>query len=191
MDAMQGDGVQSKAEQQQPIKYDEDVFEVHGDLGTRPVAQLDAAMMQSSERTAPCQPPAGEAAAVMNHPGLAFPGSATDVGPREGVTVRRMEVPGGRIVTQNKWVDKLLGEVDVIPYIRFCLFLNDILLLLQSVATATQGGTAGSGCSAKKNSLTIGSALEAAASRRGEETLPPFRRPSRATGSNNVIPDGS
>ncbi|KAK4784469.1 hypothetical protein SAY86_018837 [Trapa natans] len=147
MDAMQGDGVQSKAEQQQPIKYDEDVFEVHGDLGTRPVAQLDAAMMQSSERTAPCQPPAGEAAAVMNHPGLAFPGSATDVGPREGVTVRRREVPGGR--------------------------------------------TAGSGCSVEKNSLTIGSALEAAASRRGEETLPPFRRPSRATGSNNVIPDGS
>lgn len=55
---------QPRRPQEEPIKYG-DLFDVQGDLAGKPVAPMDAAMMQSAENAMLGKTPKGGAAAVM------------------------------------------------------------------------------------------------------------------------------
>lgn len=103
----QGQGDVGLSEEQQPIKYG-DVFNVSGDLASRPVAPLDVAMMQSSENTILGHAPAGEAPAAVSSAAAwnerarpVGPGAATDIAAREGAIVTGTDVPGGLLVTEQ------------------------------------------------------------------------------------------
>lgn len=103
----QKQGDEGWTQEGQPIKYG-DVFDVSGDLASRPVAPLDAEMIQSSEQTVLGQTPAGGAAAIMSsaaawneRAGLVGHRTAKDIAAGEGVTVTETDVPGGRVVTEQ------------------------------------------------------------------------------------------
>lgn len=92
---------------QDPIKYG-DVFNVSGDLGQKPVAPEDAAMMQSAEtRVLGQTQPGGVAAAMQSaatrneQAGLIGHRDFTEVTGDRGVTVTETQVPGRRIVTES------------------------------------------------------------------------------------------
>ncbi|OWM69825.1 late embryogenesis abundant protein D-34-like [Punica granatum] len=161
------------------IKYG-DVFDVSGDLASRPVAARDAAMMQSAENTILGQTPAGGIAAVMSSvagwnekAGLVGHGAASDIVGREGVTVTETKVPSGRIVTEQ------VGGQVVGQYVQ---------------AQPEQGGDRGG--SVEQSAITIGQALEAAGQTAGDKPVERsdaaaiLAAEQMATGRNNTIPGG-
>lgn len=92
-------------QQQEPIKYG-DVFNVTGELASKPVAPQDAAVMESAERTVFGQPGATaavmHAAAVLNErAGFVRPDDSTDLSRDQGVTVTHTDVAGSRIYTES------------------------------------------------------------------------------------------
>lgn len=91
---------------QDPIKYG-DVFDVHGELASKPVAPEDAAMMQTAETIVFGQTQKGGPAAVMQsaatrneRAGIVCHFDITDVARERGVAVVETDVPGSRIITE-------------------------------------------------------------------------------------------
>ena len=89
--------------EQEPIKYG-DVFNVSGELASKPVAPRDAAAMQAAESTLFGQAQKGGPAAVMESAaalnerfGLVGHNDAADV---QGVTVTERIVEGNRVITE-------------------------------------------------------------------------------------------
>jgi hypothetical protein len=94
-------------EEQEPLKYG-DLFNVSGNLASKPVAPQDAAMMQTAETMVLGKTQKGGPAAVMQsaatrneRAGLVRHDEATDVAGIEGVTVTEIDVPGQRIITES------------------------------------------------------------------------------------------
>lgn len=93
-------------ENPEPVKYG-DVFPVAGELGDKPVAPQDAAMMQTAETRILGQTQKGgpaatmQAAAAFNEKaGLVSHTDVTNVAGQRGVTVTETDVPGSRIITE-------------------------------------------------------------------------------------------
>lgn len=91
----------------EPVKYG-DVFDVGGDLATKPITPQDAATMQTAETTAFGAPPTGGPADVMlsaatlnAQAGLVGGDDVTDAARAQGVTITGTNVPGGRIITES------------------------------------------------------------------------------------------
>ncbi|CAM8915072.1 unnamed protein product [Rhodiola kirilowii] len=96
-----------QAEQGKPIKYG-DVFPVLGELADQAIAPQDAAMMQTAESMILGQTQKGGTAAVMQaaatyneRAGLVGHEDVTAAAGDQGVTVSDIDVPGGRIVTEQ------------------------------------------------------------------------------------------
>lgn len=94
-------------EEQEPVKYG-DLFNVSGNLASKPVAPQDAAMMQTAETMVLGKTQKGGVAAVMQsaatqneRAGLVRHNEATDVAGIEGVIVTETDVPGQRIITES------------------------------------------------------------------------------------------
>ncbi|KAL0457195.1 UNVERIFIED_CONTAM: Late embryogenesis abundant protein D-34 [Sesamum latifolium] len=93
--------------QQEPIKYG-DVFQVSGDLASKPIAPQDAVMMQAAETSVFGQTVMGGPAAVMQaaaaqneRAGVVGSREVTDVAGQQGVTVSETDLPGTRIITES------------------------------------------------------------------------------------------
>lgn len=91
----------------EPIKYG-DVFNVSGELASKPVAPEDAAMMQTAEAMVLGQTQKGGAASIMQsaatrneRAGLVGHRDVTDVTGEQGVNVTETDVPGSRIITES------------------------------------------------------------------------------------------
>lgn len=92
---------------QDPIKYG-DVFNVSGELASKPIAPRDAATMQAAENMVLGQTPRGGPAAVMQSAanvneriGLVGHSDVSDVARDEGVTVTETVVDGQRFVVES------------------------------------------------------------------------------------------
>ncbi|XP_050238906.1 late embryogenesis abundant protein D-34-like [Mercurialis annua] len=92
---------------QDPIRYS-DVFNVRSDLGSKPIAPLDAASMQSAETQVLGETQSGGPAAVMQsaatvnvRTGAVSPDDMTDTVRDYGVTVTEANVGGTRFVTER------------------------------------------------------------------------------------------
>lgn len=90
-----------------PIKYG-DVFNVSGELASKPIAPQDAALMQSPETAAFGQPLAGGPAEIMRsaarineRAGLVGLDDVNHIARDKGVTITGTEVPGGRLITET------------------------------------------------------------------------------------------
>ncbi|KAK4382439.1 Late embryogenesis abundant protein D-34 [Sesamum angolense] len=93
--------------QQEPIKYG-DVFQVSGDLASKPIAPQDAVMMQAAETSVFGQTVTGGPAAVMQaaaaqneRAGLVGSREVTDIAGQQGVTVAETDLPGTRIISES------------------------------------------------------------------------------------------
>lgn len=89
-----------------PIKYG-DVFQVSGDLASKPIAPKDAATMQSAEEVALGNTQKGGPAAVMTsaatkneRDGLVVSDQVTDVVAKDGVNISQAKVAGRNVVTE-------------------------------------------------------------------------------------------
>lgn len=94
-------------ETQEPVRYG-DVFNVSGDLSTKPIAPEDANMMQSAETRVLGRTQKGGPAAVMQSAathneriGLVGHGEVTDIAGDQGVSVAETDIPGARIITER------------------------------------------------------------------------------------------
>lgn len=104
---------------QEPIKYG-DVFNVSGELASKPIAPRDASMMQTAESTILGQTQKGGPAAAMQaaaaqneRSGVVGHVDVSDVAGGQGVAVTETDVPGYRIVTES-----VGGQViNMFPYI--------------------------------------------------------------------------
>ena len=105
---------------EEPIKYG-DVFNVSGELSSKPIAPQDAAMMQTAESMALGQTQKGGPAAVMQaaatrneRAGLVGHREFSDVAGDQGVNVTEIDAPGRRIITES-----VAGQVNVLDkYIK-------------------------------------------------------------------------
>jgi hypothetical protein len=102
-------------EREEPIKYG-DVFNVSGELSSKPIAPQDAAMMQTAENMVLGQTQKGGPAAVMQaaatrneKAGLVGHREFSDVAGDEGVSVTEIDAPGRRIITES-----VAGQVNVL-----------------------------------------------------------------------------
>ncbi|KAL0388593.1 UNVERIFIED_CONTAM: Late embryogenesis abundant protein D-34 [Sesamum radiatum] len=93
--------------QQEPIKYG-DVFQVSGDLASKPIAPQDAVMMQAAETSVFGQTVTAGPAAVMQaaaaqneRAGLVGSREVTDIAGQQGVTVAETDLPGTRIISES------------------------------------------------------------------------------------------
>ena len=92
---------------QEPVTYG-DVFNVSGDLSTKPIAPEDANMMQSAETRVFGRTQKGGPAAVMQsaathneRAGLVGHVDVTDAAGDQGVSVAEADIPGARIITER------------------------------------------------------------------------------------------
>lgn len=90
-----------------PVKYG-DVFDVSGELASKPIAPRDAASLQAAENIILGQTPRGGPAAVMQsaanlneRAGLVGHSDVTDVALNEGVNVTETVVDGQRFVVES------------------------------------------------------------------------------------------
>ncbi|XP_038899811.1 late embryogenesis abundant protein D-34-like [Benincasa hispida] len=163
---------------QDPIKYG-DIFDVSGDLASKPIAPRDAATMQAAENMVLGQTPRGGPAAVMQsaanineRAGLVGHSDVTDVARDEGVTVIETVVDGQRFV-----VESVGGQV-VGQFVQ------------PDVPMRSRGATL------DNDSITIGEALEASAVSVGDKPVDQSDAAAiqaaevRATGKNEIIPGG-
>lgn len=97
-----------QAAEQEPVKYG-DVFQVSGELASKPIAPEDAAMMQAAETTVLGQVQKGGPAAVMQAAafrnemaGIVRHRDVTDMAGEARVTVTETDhPPGTRIITES------------------------------------------------------------------------------------------
>ncbi|OWM74271.1 late embryogenesis abundant protein D-34-like [Punica granatum] len=163
----------------EPIKYG-DVFNVSGDLASKPIAPEDAAMMQTAEAMVFGQTQKDGPAAVIQsaapcneRAGLVGHRDITDVTGDQGVTIIETDVPGSRIITES-----IAGQV-VGQYVQF-----------------TPVQRPGPAAAADQSTITIGEALEAAAQTMGGKPVDQSDAAAiqaaevRATGSNVITPGG-
>ncbi|KAF4392370.1 hypothetical protein G4B88_005329 [Cannabis sativa] len=136
----------AEIEQLDPIKYG-DVFNVQGELASRPIAPRDAAAMQAAENMVIGKTLKGGSAAVMESAaalnerlGLSGHNNASNLGREEGVTVSQKTRHGSRVVTEA------IGGQAVV-------------------------GSGTPGAVLDKDSVNIGEALEAAALSMGDKTV--------------------
>ncbi|XP_008451333.1 late embryogenesis abundant protein D-34 [Cucumis melo] len=163
---------------QDPIKYG-DVFDVSGELASKPIAPRDAATLQAAENMVLGQTPRGGPAAVMQsaanlneRAGLVGHSDVTDVAVNEGVNVTETVVDGQRFV-----VESVGGQV-VGQFVQ------------PNVPMRSPGATL------DKDSISIGEALEASAVSAGDKPIDQSDAAAiqaaelRATGENKIIPGG-
>ncbi|KAA0064059.1 late embryogenesis abundant protein D-34 [Cucumis melo var. makuwa] len=156
---------------QDPIKYG-DVFDVSGELASKPIAPRDAATLQAAENMVLGQTPRGGPAAVMQsaanlneRAGLVGHSEVTDVAVNEGVNVTETVVDGQRFVVVGQFVQP-------------------------NVPMRSPGATL------DKDSISIGEALEASAVSAGDKPIDQSDAAAiqaaelRATGENKIIPGG-
>ncbi|CAI0466140.1 unnamed protein product [Linum tenue] len=171
-------GAAAGQEELDPIRYG-DVFDVSGDLASKPIAPEDANMMQSAETMVFGQTQKGGPAAAMQsaatfneRAGLVAHRQATDAVSSEGVMVSETDIPGARIITES-----VGGQV-----------------LGQFVQPAPVHG--GGGVVAAQNAITIGEALEATGRTSGDRPVDQSdaaaiqAAETRATGSSVTVPGG-
>lgn len=103
----QGQPQRPAGDHQDPIKYG-DVFDVSGDLASKPIAPRDAATMQAAENIVLGQTQRGGPAAVMQsaatlneRAGLVGHSQVTNVARDEGVAVSETVVDGQRFVVES------------------------------------------------------------------------------------------
>ncbi|XP_022991963.1 late embryogenesis abundant protein D-34-like [Cucurbita maxima] len=163
-------------EYQDPIKYG-DVFDVSGDLASKPIAPRDAATMQAAENMLLGQTLRGGPAAVMQsaanineRTGLVGHSDVTDVARDQGVTVTETVVDDQRVIVES------IGSQMVGQYVQ------------PNVPMRTPGATL------DKDSITIGEALEASAMSAGDKPIDQSDAAAiqaaevRATGKNEITP---
>ncbi|XP_031278096.1 late embryogenesis abundant protein D-34-like [Pistacia vera] len=161
-----------------PIKYG-DIFNVSGELTSKPVAPQDAELMQSAETTAFGQPQAGGPAEVMQsaarineRAGVVGRDDVNDIARDKGVTITGTEVPGGGVITETV-AGQVVGQYVQVP-----------------VGQQTAAGVGNQG------KITMGQALEAAIQTAGSKPVDQSDAAAvreaevRATGSSVVIPGG-
>lgn len=95
------------AEFDEPTKYG-DVFQVSGELASKPIASQDAAMMQTAEATVLGKTQKGGPATIMQsaatrneRTGAVAHTDVTDIAGVQGVAVSETDIPGLRIVTES------------------------------------------------------------------------------------------
>ncbi|XP_052208419.1 late embryogenesis abundant protein D-34-like [Diospyros lotus] len=165
--------------EQEPIKYG-DVFSVTGDLAEKPIAPQDAAVMQTAETTMFGEVQRGGPAAVMQsaaavneRAGLVRPRDAAAVTGDREMNVTATDYQGTRVITES-----VSGQVVGQYY--------DATPLQQGTAPAT----------ALQSQITMGEALEAAASVVGDKPVNQSdaaalrAAEARATGINIITPGG-
>ncbi|KAM6578830.1 hypothetical protein CsatB_030667 [Cannabis sativa] len=168
----------AELEQLDPIKYG-DVFNVQGELASRPIAPRDAAAMQAAENMVIGKTLKGGSAAVMESAaalnerlGLSGHNNASNLRREEGVTVSQKTRHGSRVVTEA-----IGGQV--------------VRELSEAVV-----GSGTPGAVLDKDSVNIGEALEAAALSMGDKTVDQSDASAiqaaemRATGRNLTQPGG-
>jgi hypothetical protein len=107
-------------EREEPIEYG-DVFNVSGELSSKPIAPQDAAMMQTAENMVLGQTQKGGPAALMQaaatrneKAGLVGHREFSDFAGDQGVDVTEIDAPGRRIITES-----VAGQVNVLDkYIK-------------------------------------------------------------------------
>lgn len=119
---------EKQQEQEDPIRYG-DLFEVSGELASKPVAPHDAELMETAEKTVFGETQLGGTATVMRaaanlnvRDGLLdreINDDPTKVSVAQGVSVTRTDVPGRRIFSES--VD---GQVLRFPTSGLILLLN-------------------------------------------------------------------
>ncbi|KAL2463832.1 Seed maturation protein [Forsythia ovata] len=167
------------AAEQEPVKYG-DVFQVSGELASKPIAPQDAAMMQAAETTVFGQTQKGGPAAVMQaaathneRAGIVGHSNVTDITGREGVTVTETDFPGSRIITES-----VAGQVVGQYY--------------QATPVMHMSATG----EVRQSAITIGEALEASARTAGNKPVDHSDAAAiqaaecRATGSDIIAPGG-
>ncbi|KAL3626293.1 hypothetical protein CASFOL_029842 [Castilleja foliolosa] len=165
----------AEEQQQEPIKYG-DLFQVSGELSDKPVAPVDASMMQSAETTLLGQTQKGGPAAVMQaaatrneRAGLVGHHDVTDFAD-EGVTVEELDLPGNRVIAET-----VAGQV---------------------VGRSVQAKLMETATQVRQTKITIGEALEASARKAGDKPVDHSDAAAitaaehRATGSNIISPGG-
>lgn len=98
---------QPRRPQEEGVKYG-DVFNVQGDLGTKMVAPMDAAMMQKAESKMLGKTQKGGAAAAMQsaatqneRDGVVGHNDMSNVAAADGVSITETDVPGRQVITQS------------------------------------------------------------------------------------------
>ncbi|XP_027363782.1 late embryogenesis abundant protein D-34-like isoform X2 [Abrus precatorius] len=164
---------------QDPIKYG-DVFNVSGELASKPIAPRDAALMQATENQAFGQTQKGGPAAVMQSAatvntsaGLVGRRDISDVARDQGVSISETKVGGNRVITES------VGTQVVGQFVEPQVPMNSPGMALQPDA------------------ITIGEALEASAcSGAGDKAVDQSDAAAiqaaemRATGKNETEPAG-
>ncbi|TXG63674.1 hypothetical protein EZV62_010668 [Acer yangbiense] len=165
--------------QQQSIKYG-DIFDVSGELASKPVTPGDAASMEAAENSLLGQTQKGgpaaimqSAAAVNEKAGLVRHRALTDITRDQGVTISETIVDGAnRIITES------VGDQVVAQYAK------------PNVATGTPGNVL------DPDSITIGEALEVSALSAGDKAIDQsdvaaiYAAEMRAAGTNEIKPGG-
>ncbi|KAE8077050.1 hypothetical protein FH972_015655 [Carpinus fangiana] len=165
-------------EREEPIKYG-DVFNVSGELSSKPIAPQDAAMMQTAENMVLGQTQKGGPAAVMQaaatrneRAGLVGHREFSDVAGDQGVNVTEIDAPGRRIITES-----VAGQV-VGKYVQPAPVEQVAVEVIQ------------------QSTITIGEALEASAQSAGNKAVDQSDASAiqaaemRATGTNVISPGG-
>ncbi|KAE8077053.1 hypothetical protein FH972_015658 [Carpinus fangiana] len=165
-------------EREEPIKYS-DVFNVSGQLSSKPIAPQDAAMMQTAENMVMGQTQKGGPAAVMQaaatrneRAGLVGHREFSDVAGDQGVCVTEIDAPGRRIITES-----VAGQV-VGKYVQPAPVEQVAVEVIQ------------------QSTITIGEALEASAQSAENKAVNQSDASAiqvaemRATGTNVITPGG-
>ncbi|XP_054791958.1 late embryogenesis abundant protein D-34-like [Prosopis cineraria] len=166
---------------QQPIKYG-DVFNVSGDLASKPISPQDAAAMQAAEIQVLGKTHKGtpadtmQSAAVINEiAGYVEHRDLTDIAKNQGVSVTETKASGQRIITEAVGGQVLGQQVE-----------QDGPTVASTIGSAAIDG----------DPITIGEALEAVAISAGDKPVDQSDAAAitaaeiRATGSNQVAPGG-
>ncbi|XP_015891517.2 late embryogenesis abundant protein D-34 [Ziziphus jujuba] len=164
--------------EREPVKYG-DVFNVSGELASKPIAPRDAAAMQAAENAALGKTQRGGPAAVMQsaanineQAGVVSHNQATDVARNQGVSVSEVDVGGNRFVREDVG-GQVVGEY-VEPHMT----------------------TRSTGAVLDRNAITIGEVLEATALSIGDKPVDQSDAAAiqaaevRATGNNEILPGG-
>ncbi|XP_061359084.1 late embryogenesis abundant protein D-34-like [Gastrolobium bilobum] len=165
--------------QEQPIKYG-DVFNVSGELASKPIMPRDAALMQATENQALGQTQKGGPAAVMQSAatvnttaGLVGRDDISEVARDQGVSISETKAGGNRIITES------VGNQVVGQFVEPDVPMNAPAIALDP------------------NAITIGEALEASAvTRAGNKPVDQSDAAAiqaaemRATGNNELEPGG-
>ncbi|KDP21437.1 hypothetical protein JCGZ_21908 [Jatropha curcas] len=171
---------QTQTEQDRdPITYG-DIFNVHGNLASTPVAPVDAATMQAAENRVLGETRRGGPASAMQsaanvnlREGFVDPDEASNVARDDQIEVSESDGPGGdRVITET-----IAGQV-----------------VAQYIEPRAERTTPGS--IANRDAVTIGEALEATSLSAGEKPVEQSDAAAiqaaevRATGINEVLPGG-